>query len=187
MANSKSKTGMLGILMGVLILGLCAMTLAGIFIDEWTVINAETFLGSGKESVSFEDYKDSVADSEGKIDFGGILENFDADDNTSLKSTMVVFGYIAVAVVCLLTLLYLLKMLLNVGLFRFVTGIVGICALVAGAVLIGVTASYCDKFLLNFSIGEVAKAEMAVGLGAYLTSIGAMGVGVAAVIGCAKK
>ena len=141
MANSKSKTGMLGILMGVLILGLCAMTLAGIFIDEWTVINAETFLGSGKESVSFEDYKDSVAD----------------------------------------------KMLLNVGLFRFVTGIVGICALVAGAVLIGVTASYCDKFLLNFSIGEVAKAEMAVGLGAYLTSIGAMGAGVAAVIGCAKK
>lgn len=99
---------------------------------------------------------------------------------------MVVFGYIAVAAVCVLAILYLLKMVLNFGLIRLFVGVVGILTLAAGAVLTGVTASYCAN-MVSIEIGSAFNTAMVMGVGAYLTCIGTMAGGIAAVVGVARK
>lgn len=188
--SSSKQSGLLGILMGVLILGLCAMAFAGIFIDEWTIYKGQVGNGFIESDVvtSFTDYSETVMGEDMKIeDFEKLEISFNKDDSAALMKTMVAFGYIALVAVAALTLLYLLKMLLNVGVLRFITGIVGIAAIAVGAILIGVTASYCSNFVANVSIGTVLSGELVMGLGAYLAPIGVMGAGVAAVVGCARK
>ena len=170
---AKQKAGMLGIIMGVIVLAMCAISIAGLAVDEWTVYK------------SFGEYSDTVIGEEGE-DLENIQMPKDWEDAESLKTVMVVFGYIAVIGVCALAVLYLLKMVLNFGLMRFFVGIVGILTLAAGAVLTGVTASYCADYLLNADIG-VASGEMVMGVGAYLSCIGTMAGGLAAVIGVARK
>ena len=133
-------------------------------------------------------YSDSVIGEEGEkvedVEWGEIFEDMESAE--SLKTVMVVFGYIAVIAVCALAVLYLLKMVLNFGLMRFLVGILGIVTLAAGAVLTGVTASYCSDFIGNAEIfGQ--SGELVMGVGAYLSCIGAMGGGLAAVIGVARK
>ena len=183
---AKQKAGMLGIIMGVIVLAMCAISIAGLAVDEWTVYKSETFIGSEHEDpTSFGEYSDAVIGEEGE-DLENIQMPKDWEDAESLKTVMVVFGYIAVIGVCALAVLYLLKMVLNFGLMRFFVGIVGILTLAAGAVLTGVTASYCADYLLNADIG-VISGEMAMGVGAYLSCIGTMAGGLAAVIGVARK
>ena len=103
-----------------------------------------------------------------------------------MRTVMVVFGDVAVIAVCALAVLYLLKMVLNFGLMRFFVGIVGILTLAAGAVLTGVTASYCADFIGNAEIAGFSSG-LALGVGAYLTCIGTMAGGIAAVIGVARQ
>lgn len=188
MARSKQKAGMLGIIMGLVVLAMCAISVTGLAIDEWTVYNIDTFLGEDSISVPFGDYSEQVVGEDGEkvedMEWGEIFE--DIEDSESLKTVMVVFGYIAVIAVCALAVLYLLKMVLNFGLMRFLVGIVGIVTLAAGAVLTGVTASYCADFIGNAEIvGQ--SGELVMGIGAYLSCIGTMAGGIAAVIGVARK
>ena len=183
---AKQKASMLGIIMGLVVLAMCAMAVAGLAIDEWTVYNIDTVLGEKSVSVPFGDY--SVIGEEGEkvedVEWGEIFEDMESAE--SLKTVMVVFGYIAVIALCALAVLYLLKMVLNFGLMRFLVGILGIVTLAAGAVLTGVTASYCSGFIGNAEIfGQ--SGELVMGVGAYLSCIGAMGGGLAAVIGVARK
>ena len=185
---AKQKASMLGIIMGLVVLAMCAMAVAGLAIDEWTVYNIDTVLGEDSVSIPFGDYSDSVIGEEGEkvedVEWGEIFEDMESAE--SLKTVMVVFGYIAVIALCALTVLYLLKMVLNFGLMRFLVGILGIVTLAAGAVLTGVTASYCSDFIGNAEIfGQ--SGELVMGVGAYLSCIGAMGGGLAAVIGVARK
>lgn len=182
---AKQKASMLGIIMGLVVLAMCAMAVAGLAIDEWTVYNIDTVLGEDSVSVPFGDYSDSVIGEEGeKVE--DIEISFDTENPAAMRTVMVVFGYIAVIALCALAVLYLLKMVLNFGLMRFLVGILGIVTLAAGAVLTGVTASYCSDFIGNAEIfGQ--SGELVMGVGAYLSCIGAMGGGLAAVIGVARK
>ena len=186
---AKQKAGMLGIIMGLVVLAVCGMSIAGLAIDEWTVYTVGyEGIGEDSVSVSFGDYSDSVIGEDGEniedLPFMEDIKNL--DDPESLKTVMVVFGYVAVIAVCALAVLYLLKMVLNFGLMRFFVGIVGILTLAAGAVLTGVTASYCANFFANAEIAGFSSG-LALGVGAYLTCIGTMAGGIAAVIGVARK
>lgn len=183
---AKQKAGMLGIIMGLVVLAVCGMSIAGLAIDEWTVYTVGyEGIGEDSVSVSFGDYSDSVIGEDGE-NIEDIEISFDTDDPAAMRTVMVVFGYVAVIAVCALAVLYLLKMVLNFGLMRFFVGIVGILTLAAGAVLTGVTASYCADFIGNAEIAGFSS-ELALGVGAYLTCIGTMAGGIAAVIGVARK
>lgn len=188
---AKQKAGMLGIIMGLVVLAVCGMSIAGLAIDEWTAVKAESDLIDLEKfdldsySTSFGDYSDSVIGEDGE-NIEDIEISFDTDDPAAMRTVMVVFGYVAVIAVCALAVLYLLKMVLNFGLMRFFVGIVGILTLAAGAVLTGVTASYCADFIGNAEIAGFSSG-LALGVGAYLTCIGTMAGGIAAVIGVARK
>lgn len=188
MAKINQKAGLLGIIMGLIVLAACALSVAGLAIEEWTVYDIDTLLGEETLSVPFGDYSDQIVGEKGEkiedMEWGEIFKDFESSE--SLKTVMVVFGYVAVIAVCALALLYLLKMVLNFGLMRFFVGILGIVTLAAGAVLTGVTASYCADFIGNAEIaGQSAKLVM--GLGAYFSCVGTMAGGLAAVIGVARK
>ena len=195
MAKIKQKPSMLGIIMGIVVLAMCAISVTGLAIDEWTVYEVNTAHVDTEDleklfnmSQPFGDYSDSVIGEEGeKIE--DIEISFDTDDPAAVRTTMVVFGYIAVIAVCALALLYLLKMVVNVGLMRFLVGILGIVTLAAGAVLTAMTAIYCDSTTIFVSfpfIGEI-DLGLALGVGAYLSCIGTMAGGLSAVIGVARK
>ena len=183
---AKQKAGMLGIIMELVVLAGCGMSIAGLAIDEWTVYTVGyEGIGEDSVSVSFGDYSDSVIGEDGE-NIEDIEISFDTDDPAAMRTVMVVFGYVSVIAVCALAVLYLLKMVLNFGLMRFFVGIVGILTLAAGAVLTGVTASYCADFIGNAEIAGFSSG-LALGVGAYLTCIGTMAGGIAAVIGVARK
>ena len=188
---AKQKAGMLGIIMGLVVLAVCGMSIAGLAIDEWTVVKAESDLIDLEEfdldrySESFGDYSDSVIGEDGE-NIEDIEISFDTDDPAAMRTVMVVFGYVAVIAVCALAVLYLLKMVLNFGLMRFFVGIVGILTLAAGAVLTGMTVAYCNS-VISIDIPLLGSAECVLGVGAYLTCIGTMAGGIAAVIGVARK
>lgn len=171
----KKQASMLGIIMGIVILGLCAMTIAGICIDEWAVIKVDSIIGGGESAVSFKDFSDTLAELK---DSG-----FDFSESDSLLPAMVGLGYLAVVIMACLTLAYLLKMVLNFGLMRFIVGIGGILTLAAGAALVGVAASYLSG---GIDLG-IVSGETTLGMGALFTSIGAIAGGTAAVVGVARK
>lgn len=197
MAKVKQKAGMLGIIMGLVVLAMCAISIAGLAMDEWTIVSVNSDLVDIEDlkeygidtSESFGDYSDSVIGEEGeKIE--DIEISFDSDNPDALRTAMVVFGYIAVIAVCALAVLYLLKMVLNFGLMRFFVGIVGIVTLAAGAVLTAMTALYCDSIVLSINlpiVGNLIEAKTILGVGAYLSCIGTMAGGLAAVVGVARK
>lgn len=184
---AKQKAGLLGIMMGIVVIAMCAIAIVGVAIDEWTVRETDTAIGSADLSTSFGDYSDLVIGEEGE----GIEDafedlEFDGKNPVAMRNAMVVFGYIAVAAVCVLAILYLLKMVLNFGLIRLFVGVFGILTLAAGAVLTGVTASYCAN-MVSIEIGSAFNTAMVMGVGAYLTCIGTMAGGIAAVVGVARK
>lgn len=188
MAKAKKKASMLGIIMGIFVLGLCAMAIAGAFIDEWTVTTGEASFIPDKTvelgSMSLEDYKDSVdIVKDNDVNWDAIKDAFEDAEN-NLTEVMVAFGYITVALAIALVISYLLKMVLNFSLMRIITGLLGIATLVSGVVLVAVTASLCKD--LSLAIGGIA-ATTTLGVAAYLTCIGAMAGGLCAVVGCARK
>lgn len=191
MSKTGKKAGMLGIIMGLVVLAMCAISVTGLAIDEWTAVKAESDLIDLEEfdldsySTSFGDYSDAVIGEDGE-NIEDIEISFDRDNPAAMRTAMVVFGYIAVIAVCALALLYLLKMVLNFGLMRFLTGLVGIVTLAAGAALTGMTVAYCNS-VISIDIPLLGSAECVLGIGAYLTCIGTMAGGLAAVVGVARK
>ena len=196
---AKQKASILGIVMGLVVLAMCAISIVGLAVDEWTAVKAESDLIDLEEfdldsyATSFGDYSETVIGEDGE-NLEDIEISFDRDNPAAMRTAMVVFGYIAVIAVCALAVLYLLKMVLNFGLMRFFVGILGIVTLAAGAVLTGMTVAYCNSMtvaycnsVISIDIPLLGSAECVLGIGAYLTCIGTMAGGLAAVIGVARK
>ena len=192
---AKQKASILGIVMGLVVLAMCAISIVGLAVDEWTAVKAESDLIDLEEfdldsyATSFGDYSETVIGEDGE-NLEDIEISFDRDNPAAMRTAMVVFGYIAVIAVCALAVLYLLKMVLNFGLMRFFVGILGIVTLAAGAVLTAMTVLYCDSIVLSIDlpfIGNLVEAKTVLGIGAYLACIGTMAGGLSAVIGVARK
>ncbi len=182
MAKSKKKASMLGIIMGIVVLIACALVITGIFVDEWT----ETSLGEiSLGEISLESYNELYFS-----DVAFSLSNIDWDDSTSLGQAMVALAYLTAAIAIALAIIYLLKIVINFSLMRIITGIVGMLTLLAGIALIAVTASYCAETSVSPDVLGSLSFDLftnSIGLGAYLTSIGAMAGGLCAIVGCARK
>lgn len=183
---AKKQAGMLGIIMGILLLALCAMAIAGAFIDEWTIRTCEVPIVGEQDldSPSLGEYRDTVPALSGdKIDIDAVTDAL-KDVEGNLRTVMVVFGYLTAALAAALIVLYLLKMVFNNGFTRLLAGIVAILTMIAGAVLVAVTVEFCKD--ISFSIG-LTSVTTTLGMAAYFTSVGAMAGGLAGVIGCARK
>lgn len=63
---AKQKAGLLGIMMGIVVIAMCAISIVGVAIDEWTVRETDTAIGSADLSTSFGDYSDLVIGEEGE-------------------------------------------------------------------------------------------------------------------------
>lgn len=181
---AKKQAGMLGIIMGILLLALCAMAIAGAFIDEWTITTGEAPIVGEQDlgSSSLGEYRDTVPALSGdKIDIDAVTDAL-KDVEGNLRTVMVVFGYLTAALAAALIVLYLLKMVFNNGFTRLLAGIVAILTMIAGAVLVAVTVEFCK----DISIDSISVTTT-LGMAAYFTSVGAMAGGLAGVIGCARK
>lgn len=185
---AKKQAGMLGIIMGILLLALCAMAIAGAFIDEWTTTTGEAPLVGEQDlgSSSLGEYRDTVPALSGdKIDIDAVTDAL-KDVEGNLRTVMVVFGYLTAALAAALIVLYLLKMVFNNGFTRLLAGIVAILTMIAGAVLVAVTVEFCKDMSLSIGFIETSVTTT-LGMAAYFTSVGAMAGGLAGVIGCARK
>ena len=74
---------------------------------------------------------------------------------------MVAFGYITVILVAVTLALYVLKMFLKAGFFRFLVLVAGALTLISGVLAIAMTAAFCGEALL-------------IGAGAALLAVGGM-------------
>lgn len=171
----KKKIGIVDIVvLGVLVVCL-VLSIVGLSIDQWTT--TEEVFGK-KMSQSFSDYSDLVAQkNEDKQEiedspigdfFGNIAGEFEETDfGAELKGkegeidAMVAFGYITVILVAVTLVLYLLKMFLKAGLFRFLVLVAGALTLISGVLAIAMTAAFCGEALL-------------IGAGAALLAVGGM-------------
>ena len=171
----KKKIGIVDIVvLGVLVVCL-VLSIVGLSIDQWTT--TEEVFGK-KMSQSFSDYSDLVAQkNEDKQEiedspfgdfFGNIAGEFEETDfGAELKGkegeidAMVAFGYITVILVAVTLVLYLLKMFLKAGLFRFLVLVAGALTLISGVLAIAMTAAFCGEALL-------------IGTGAALLAVGGM-------------
>ena len=158
----KSKISVVGIGIAAVIVVCLVLSIVGVCIDTWTT--TEELLGKTID-MSFSDYSEraeSIRDAKESASEWGIEIESD-----SLLQPMVAFGYIAVIAAAVVALLYVLKLFVKAGIFRFLTGGVGVLTFVAGIILIAITASFCND------------SSLVVGAGAILTSVGAMGAGLA--------
>ena len=170
----KKKIGIVDIVvLGVLVVCL-VLSIVGLSIDQWT---AYEILGR-KSSQSFSDYSDMVVEkNEAKQEIedssiggiiGGIADELEETDfGAELKGkegeidAMVAFGYITVILVAVTLVLYVLKMFLKAGLFRFLVLVAGALTLLSGVLAIAMTAAVCGEALL-------------IGAGAALLAVGGM-------------
>lgn len=171
----KKKIGIVDIVvLGVLVVCL-VLSIVGLSIDQWTT--TEEVLGK-KASQSFSDYSDLVAQkNEAKQEiedslfgdfFGSLVDKAEETDlGAELKEregerdAMVAFGYITVILVAVTLVLYVLKMFLKAGLFRFLVLVAGVLTLISGVLAIAMTAAFCGEALL-------------IGAGAALLAVGGM-------------
>ena len=171
----KKKIGIVDIVvLGVLVVCL-VLSIVGLSIDQWTTTE-EVFGKTG--DVSFGDYSEIVAeknevkgdtnDALGDDIMGGLDDIFgdselaqDAKAKEAKLDAMVAFGYITVILVAVTLVLYVLKMFLKAGLFRFLVLVAGALTLLSGVLAIAMTAAFCGEALL-------------IGAGAALLAVGGM-------------
>lgn len=175
MAKAKKKIGIIDfVVLGVLVVCL-VLAIVGLTIDQWTTTE-EVFGKTG--DVSFGDYSEMVVEkNEAKGDINdalgddimsGLDDIFgdselvqDAKAEEAKLDAMVAFGYITVILVAVTLALYVLKMFLKAGFFRFLVLVAGALTLISGVLAIAMTAAYCGEVLL-------------VGAGAALLAVGGM-------------
>ena len=176
MAKAKKKIGVIDfVVLGVLVVCL-VLAIVGLSVDNWTTTE-EVF---GKTiDVPFSEYSDAVVEkNEAKDEIGdGIMGGLDdifgdselaqdAKAEEAKLDAMVAFGYITVILVAVTLVLYVLKMFLKAGLFRFLVLVAGVLTLISGVLAIAMTAAFCGEALL-------------VGAGAALLAVGGMLGGIA--------
>lgn len=175
MAKAKKKIGIIDfVVLGVLVVCL-VLAIVGLTIDQWTT--TEEVFGKTAD-VSFGDYseivvnkneaKGDINDALGDDIMGGLDDIFgdselaqDAKAEEAKLDAMVAFGYITVILVAVTLALYVLKMFLKAGFFRFLVLVAGALTLISGVLAIAMTAAYCGEVLL-------------VGAGAALLAVGGM-------------
>ena len=183
MAKAKKKIGIIDfVVLGVLVVCL-VLAIVGLTIDQWTTTE-EVFGKTG--DVSFGDYSEMVVEkneAKGDIDdalgddiMSGLDDIFgdselaqDAKAEEAKLDAMVAFGYITVILVAVTLALYVLKMFLKAGFFRFLVLVAGALTLISGVLAIAMTAAIC---------GEV----VVVGAGAALLAVGGMLGGLSGVV-----
>ena len=176
MAKAKKKIGVIDfVVLGVLVVCL-VLAIVGLSVDNWTT--SEEVFGKTMD-VPFSKYSDAVVEkNEAKDEIGDdIMGGFDdifgdsefaqdAKAEQAKLDAMVAFGYITVILVAVTLVLYVLKMFLKAGLFRFLVLVAGVLTLISGVLAIAMTAAFCGEALL-------------VGAGAALLAVGGMLGGIA--------
>lgn len=175
MAKAKKKIGVIDfVVLGVLVVCL-VLSIVGLTIDQWTT--TEEVFGETMD-VPFSEYSDAVVEKNEAKDeinealgddiMGGLDDMFgdselvqDAKAEEAKLDAMVAFGYITVILVAVTLVLYVLKMFLKAGLFRFLVLVAGVLTLISGVLAIAMTAAFCGEALL-------------VGAGAALLAVGGM-------------
>ena len=177
----KKKIGIVDIVvLGVLVVCL-VLSIVGLTIDQWTT--TEEVFGETMD-VPFSEYsdavvekneaKDEVNDALGDDIMSGLDDMFgdselvqDAKAEEAKLDAMVAFGYITVILVAVTLVLYVLKMFLKAGLFRFLVLVAGILTLISGIITIALVP------------GIAELSYMVVGAGAALLAVGGMLGGIA--------
>ena len=180
MAKAKKKIGVIDfVVLGVLVVCL-VLSIVGLTIDQWTTteeVFGETmdvpFSEYSDAVVEMNEAKDEINDALGDDIMGGLDDMFgdselvqDAKAEEAKLDAMVAFGYITVILVAVTLVLYVLKMFLKAGLFRFLVLVAGVLTLISGVLAIAMTAAFCGEALL-------------VGAGAALLAVGGMLGGIA--------
>ena len=190
MAKAKKKIGVIDfVVLGVLVVCL-VLSIVGLSIDQWAKLE------NVDEGVSFSEYFDAAKEQneameqlqsgideleeqlsklEGLPGYEVIEEQLDAAQKeynefrleNSKMIAMVAFAIITVILIAVTLVLYVLKMLLNVGLFRFLVLVAGVLALIAAIITIALAPGIAE---LSF---------MVVGAGAALLAVGGMLGGIA--------
>ena len=194
MAKAKKKIGVIDfVVLGVLVVCL-VLAIVGLSVDNWTT-SEEGFMGETMDA-SFADYLDSAKNQnkameemqdsidelkeqlsklEGLPGYDFVEEQLDQAQKeynefrleNSKMIAMVAFAIITVILVAVTLVLYVLKMFLKAGLFRFLVLVAGILTLISGIITIALVPG----------IAELSR--MVVGAGAALLAVGGMLGGIA--------
>ena len=181
----KKKIGIVDIVvLGVLVVCL-VLSIVGLSIDQWTTFEdidggfsfADYFDEAKKQNESMEAIQSKIDDAEEQLSKLEGLPGYDLiekelDDlqkeynefrlENSKTIAMVAFAIITVILVAVTLVLYVLKMFLKAGLFRFLVLVAGVLALIAGIITIALVPGVAE---ITF---------MVVGAGAALLAVGGM-------------
>ena len=181
MAKKKQKSA-LGFICLALV-AICAILAVIGATQDWTVatFGGEVVEGSGS---TLENYKEA----------GDMAADLGVEDNAS--RTIAALGYLAVAAICVVAVAYVVKQLISLTLFRIIVILAGVATMAIGVAAIAYTASQIsgmststsDSILGGLLEGITGGATgISLGIGCYLTSIGAIAGGLFAAVGCFKK
>lgn len=181
----KKKIGIVDIVvLGVLVVCL-VLSIVGLSIDQWTAYEeidggfsfADYFDEAKKQNERMEAIQSKIDDAEERLSKLEGLPGYEViekelDDlqkeynefrlENSKTIAMVAFAIITVILVAVTLVLYVLKMFLKAGLFRFLVLVAGVLALIAGIITIALVPG----------VAEIAFAV--VGAGAALLAVGGM-------------
>ena len=188
--SKKKKKSALGYIMLAVVLIFAILAVVGIFLN-W--ISVETIM-------------DDVLDRDPDGSEGFTLATFDtmAEEyglEIEVIQSLRAVGYLAVAAVAVVFVAYVVKQLFSIGLFRVIVILLGVVTMAAGVAAIAYAASQTSGLSTSTSdLGGIfgsmvegfenlvgGSTGVNLGIGCYLTGIGAIGGGLAAAIGCFKK
>ena len=190
MAKAKKKIGVIDfVVLGVLVVCL-VLAIVGLSVDNWTTfedydegIAFADYLDSAKKQNEamekmqdhIDELKEQLSKLEGLPGYDLIEEQLDQAQKeynefrleNSKMIAMVAFAIITVILVAVTLVLYVLKMFLKAGLFRFLVLVAGILTLISGIITIALVP------------GIAELSYMVVGSGAALLAVGGMLGGIA--------
>ena len=190
MAKAKKKIGVIDfVVLGVLVVCL-VLAIVGLSVDNWTTfedydegIAFADYLDSAKKQNEamekmqdhIDELKEQLSKLEGLPGYDLIEEQLDQAQKeynefrleNSKMIAMVAFAIITVILVAVTLVLYVLKMFLKAGLFRFLVLVAGILTLISGIITIALVP------------GIAELSYMVVGAGAALLAVGGMLGGIA--------
>ena len=183
--KAKGKIGVIDfVVLGILVVCL-VLSIVGLSIDQWTTfedvdggISFSKYFDAAKEQnermeqlqSQIDETEEQLSKLEGMPGYDYIEEQLDALQKeynefrleNSKMIAMVAFAIITVILVAVTLVLYVLKMFLNIGLFRVLVLVAGVLALIAAIITIALVPGIAELSL------------MVVGAGAALLAVGGM-------------
>ena len=183
MAKAKKKIGVIDfVVLGVLVVCL-VLAIVGLSVDNWTTfedydegIAFADYLDSAKQQNeamekmqdNIDELKEQLSKLEGLPGYDLIEEQLDQAQKeynefrleNSKMIAMVAFAIITVILVAVTLVLYVLKMFLKAGLFRFLVLVAGILTLISGIITIALVPGIAE---LSFTVVGAGAALLAVG------------------------